>query len=43
MPVIGPILKKEVLLGEYNLPEKMTKNPSRNEVVREVDYEDEDN
>lgn len=42
MPVVGPILKKELVLGEFNLPEKNTKNPSKNEVVREVDYEDED-
>jgi len=42
MPVVGPILKKELVLGEYNLPEKATKTPSRNEIVREIDYEDED-
>lgn len=42
MPVVGPILKKELVLGEFDLPKKATKNPSRNEIVREVDYEDED-
>ena len=40
MPVVGPILKKEITLGEYTLPEKNSK-PSKNEIVREVDYEDE--
>jgi len=41
MPVVGPILKKEFVLGEWELPKKVTKNPSRNEIVREVDYENE--
>ena len=42
MPVIGPILKKEIVLGEYDLPARITKNPSKHEIIREVDYEDQE-
>ena len=41
MPVVGPILKKEIILGEFSLPEKNTKT-SKNEIRREVDYENRD-
>jgi len=41
MPVVGPILKKQLTLGEYTLPDKISK-PSKNEIIREVDYEDQD-
>jgi hypothetical protein len=42
MPVIGPILKNEIELGNYTLPDKMTQTPGKYIVRREIDYEDEE-
>lgn len=42
MPVVGPILKYNVAIGNFTLPEKNTQQPSKRFMSREIDYEDED-
>lgn len=41
MPVVGPILKKQIDLNEYQLPTKNTQMPVKQVYIREIDYEDE--
>ena len=41
MPVVGPILKKKIPLGFVTLPNEKETNVGRRTIVKEIDYEDE--